>query len=143
MRIVVDTNVLVSGLLWGGPPNQFLKWARDGVLQILACPESLAEAVRVIEYSKFAPRIEALGTSPNQVTAYLMNLVTHAPDPETVASMIPEDPSDDLFHALATNNQARIIVSGDQHLLLLAEHEGIPIVSPAEGVAVIRSLQNA
>ena len=41
MKIVVDTNVTVSGLLWGGPPNQILKWARDKTIRILACDKML------------------------------------------------------------------------------------------------------
>ena len=39
MRVVIDTNVAVSGLLWQGPPNQILKWAKDGLLRILACED--------------------------------------------------------------------------------------------------------
>ena len=79
MRVVLDTNVLVSGLLWDGPPNQLLKWGRDGMLEIISCEAIVAEAKRVIEYPKFSRRISALDTSPGQILAYLMNLVTYVP----------------------------------------------------------------
>jgi predicted nucleic acid-binding protein len=49
MKVVVDTNVVVSGLLWGGPPNRILRWAREGLLEIVACEETTAEVRRVIE----------------------------------------------------------------------------------------------
>ena len=94
----------------------------------------------MIEYQKFAGRIAALGTSPSQVVAYLMNLVTHATTPEFVPSVVTEDPSDDLFLALAVGSQASLIVSGDQHLLALLEYEKISIVTPGEAVAVVRKM---
>ena len=140
MRIVLDTNVLVSGLLWGGPPNQLLKWGRDNVVVLVSCEAAVAEAKRVIEYAKFSRRIAALNASSGQVIAYLMNLVTYVPEPEAFAAIIADDPSDDLFLALASQSQARLIVSGDRHLLDLQEYEHIPIVTPGEAVEVIGGL---
>ena len=84
MRVVLDTNVLVSGLLWDGPPNQLLKWGRDGMLEIISCEAAVAEAKRVIEYPKFSRRISALDTSSGQILAYLMNLVTYVPPPTSI-----------------------------------------------------------
>lgn len=140
MRVVLDTNVLVSGLLWGGAPNQLLKWTRDGQLDALSCESAIAEVRRVLEYPKFAARISALDSSPALMIAYLMNLVTHVPHPERIPTIVSEDPSDDLFLALATENQGRLIVSGDQHLLSLKEHEQILIVTPGEAVDVVVKL---
>jgi predicted nucleic acid-binding protein len=48
MKVVVDTNVAVSGLLWEGPPNDILKWARDGVLVLVACQETVKELTRIL-----------------------------------------------------------------------------------------------
>ena len=140
MRVVLDTNVIVSGLLWGGPPNQLLRWARDGVLEVICCEEGVAEVKRVIEYPRFSRRISALESSPHQVIAYLMNRVVHVPSPERIPAVISEDPSDDLFLALAVENQALLVVSGDQHLLALMEYERLPIVTPGEAVDVVKEL---
>ena len=96
----------------------------------------------MIEYPKFAPRIASLGTTPSQVVTYLMNLVTHETAPETVPSEVPEDPSDNLFLALAVSSQASLLVSGDQHLLDLTEYEKISIVTPGEAVFLVRKLLN-
>jgi len=57
LKIVIDTNAAVSGLLWGGPPNQILKWARDGVLEAIGYEEIVKEIRRVLRYKKFAKRI--------------------------------------------------------------------------------------
>ena len=140
MRAVLDTNVIVSGLLWGGPPNQLLRWARDGVLEVICCEEAVAEVRRVIEYPKFSRRISTLEFSCRQAIAYLMNLVTHVPSPELIPAVIHEDPSDDLFLALAVRNQARLIVSGDRHLLSLKEYERSPIVTPGVAVDAVKEL---
>jgi len=48
VRVVVDTNVVISGLLWGGPPNQILRWARKGFLEAIACEEIIDELRNVI-----------------------------------------------------------------------------------------------
>lgn len=141
MRVVLDTNVLVSGLLWDGPPNQLLKWGRDGMLEIISCEAAVAEAKRVIEYPKFSRRISALDTSPGRILAYLMNLVTYVPPPTSIPPVIAEDPADDLFLALAVENQGCLIVSGDQHLLSLKEYNRIPIVAPGEAVDVINAIR--
>ena len=140
MRVVLDTNVLVSGLLWGGAPNQLLKWTRDGPLDALGCESAISEVRRVLEYPKFAARISALDSSPALMIAYLMNLVTHVPHPGHIPAIVSEDPSDALFLALATENQGRLIVSGDQHLLSLKEHEQIPMVTPGEAVELVVKL---
>jgi len=140
MRVVVDTNVAVSGLLWSGPPNQILRWAREGTLTILAIEETTSELRRVIHHEKFARRLKALGTSPPEAFAYFMNLVFFVPTPENIPKHILHDPFDNFFLAMASENQAHLIISGDNHLLQLREYENIQIVSPSEACRVIETV---
>jgi putative PIN family toxin of toxin-antitoxin system len=140
MKVVVDTNVAVSGLLWEGPPNDILKWARDGVLVLVACQETVKELARILQYKKFQPRLSMIGMSADEVTAYYMNLVRFVPNPKELPKVIPEDPLDNLFLALASESKAQLIVSGDHHLLGLASHRGIQIVTPNEACKVIETL---
>jgi putative PIN family toxin of toxin-antitoxin system len=140
MKIVVDTNLALSGLLWGGPPNRILKWPRDGILKILACEETTAELRRALIYKKFSKRISALETTPAEVFAYYMNLVLFVPTPTDIPDKITEDPFDNLFLGLASENKAQLIVSGDKHLLDLAEFQRIQIVTPSEACEVIETL---
>ena len=116
MKLVVDTNVLISGLLWGGPPNRILKWARDGLVIIFACESTIEELKRVIHYRRFAQRLTHLEKTPPEAVAYTMNLVTFVPNPLNIAPVITDDPFDDIFLALASENEAHLIVSGDQHI---------------------------
>jgi putative PIN family toxin of toxin-antitoxin system len=140
MKVVVDTNVAVSGLLWEGPPNDILKWARDGVLVLVACQETVKELARILQYTKFQSRLSMIGMSADEVTAYYMNLVRFVPNPKELPKVIPEDPLDNLFLALASESKAQLIVSGDHHLLGLASHRGIQIVTPNEACKVIETL---
>ena len=140
MKVVVDTNVAVSGLLWEGPPNDILKWARDGVLVLVACQETVKELARILQYKKFQSRLSMIGMSADEVTAYYMNLVRFVPNPKELPKVIPVDPLDNLFLALASESKAQLIVSGDHHLLGLASHRGIQIVTPNEACKVIETL---
>ena len=142
MRIIIDTNVALSGLLWGGPPNQILKWGRDRVIRILACEKTVDELKRVLQYDKFSNRLSVLQTSPQQAMAYFLNLVSFVPDPESIPNIIKADPSDNLFLALAAQNGAAMMVSGDRHLLDLESFGNIQIVTPSEGVQIIITLQH-
>lgn len=140
MRAVVDTNVVVSGLLWGGPPNQILKWARDAVLKIMACEETSAEVKRVIQYKRFSQRLSDLDTTPNEVIAYFMNLVIFVPTPQFIPRAIHKDLFDNIFLALASENKAHLIISGDKHLLDIKEYNDIPVVTPSEASRLIEIL---
>ena len=139
MKLIVDTNVLISGLMWGGPPNRILKWARDGLVVLITCESTINELKRVIQYKRFNQRLSVLKISPPDVIAYAMNLVTFVPDPPDIPQVISEDPFDNVFLALASENEAHLIVSGDHHLLDLKEYNFIKIVTPSLAVQVIES----
>jgi len=119
VRVVADTNVVISGLLWGGPPNEILRWARDGLLELIACEETASELKRVLQHKRFSRRLSALDTSPQQVLTYFMNLATFVPNPTHDPGKIDADPFDNVFLALAVEGKARLIISGDKHLLRL------------------------
>ena len=140
MKVVVDTNVAVAGLLWAGPPNRILQWARDGVLEIIGCPETTDELRSVLQYAKFYQRIHTLATTPNQVYAYFVNLISFVPTPEAIPQVITEDRFDNYFLALALENKAHLIISGDKHLLDLKEYNNIQIVTPSEAATLIDEL---
>jgi putative PIN family toxin of toxin-antitoxin system len=140
MKVVIDTNVAISGLLWPGPPNQILKWARDGILRIICCERTVSELKKVIRYKKFAHRLSVLNTEPAEVFAYFMNLVFFVPTPEFIPEQIIEDPFDNVFLALASENKVHLVISGDSHLLDLKEYKGIQIVTPNEACGVIETV---
>lgn len=140
MRVVIDTNVAVSGLLWAGPPNRLLKWARDGVLEIFGCPVTTDEVRRVLNYEKFHRRLSDLGVLPDEAYAYFVNLISFVPTPQIIPQVIHDDRFDNNFLALAVAKKVHLIISGDKHLLELKAYKDIQITTPSEATAIIAKL---
>ena len=136
MRLVLDTNTVVSALLWRGAPHALLFDAvpRHGAA-LVASPWLLAELLDVLTRGKFAAALGAAGTSVEQLMQRYRSLVSvihPEPIPPTVS-----DPDDDHVIACALSAKADILVSGDHALLALNPHQGIAIVTAAEALALL------
>jgi putative PIN family toxin of toxin-antitoxin system len=127
MRIVADTNIVLSGLLWQGPPRRLLELARERKVSLCTSLTLLAELAEVIAREKFAARVRAAGLSAAELVQdyeHLAEIVT----PEALPAPVSRDPDDDHVLACALAGKAELIVSGDKrHLLVLGEYQGIPI----------------
>lgn len=128
MHIVIDTNIWVSGLLWRGMPWKLLCLAETGEIELCVAPPMLVELDRVLRYERLQPRLKQLGLTPSELTAYAMGLASIFEAPEGNPIVIA-DPDDDIFLRCAVVAQAVYVVSGDHHLLDLAEYAGIPILT--------------
>lgn len=137
MRAVIDTNVLVSGLLWHGPPHALIEEARAGSFTIVSSPTILNELFIVIRRRKFRTIIARSHTNPERMMRALWRLVEIV-DPPPLAAPTSRDPDDDAVLAIAVATRADLIVSGDADLLTLRSHDGIPIVDPAAALARVR-----
>lgn len=140
LRLVLDTNVVVAGLLWKGPPRQLIEWAvQGGNLELYSSPVLLDELAHTLGYGKFSARIGAFGTSVGALVAQyaaLVSLVVPASVPRVVAG----DADDDHVIAAAAAARAELIVTGDrQHLLPIGTHQGIAIVTARELVDRIKA----
>ena len=127
MKVVLDTNVIISAVFWGGPPRRVLEACVDGRLSLMCSMEILDEYVRVLSDPVF-------GAKPTETT-YWTELLLQLADfvvPATIEQVIPDDPADKMFLACALAGEAAAIVSGDKHLLRLGSYQGIPILSPRE-----------
>jgi putative PIN family toxin of toxin-antitoxin system len=128
VRIVIDTNVWVSGLLWRGAPWELLRLAEAGKLTLCTTPAILAELADVLLYERIRPRLDQLGLTPAELVGYAMNLasVFEAPEGDVI---VLADPADDVFLRCAQAADALFVVSGDRHLLALGTYAGIQIVT--------------
>ena len=133
MRAVVDTNVLLSALLWGGTPHALLEQVRNGRVTLLSSPALLAELARVIERPKFDVILQRSNTSRVQTLAEVRQLA-EVIDPPPLAQPVSRDPDDDAVLALAIAARADMVISGDADLLSLLSFENIPILTPAQGL---------
>jgi putative PIN family toxin of toxin-antitoxin system len=128
-RVVFDTNIWISGLLWRGKPYQCLLLARAEIVQHVYCEDMAAELSRKLR--------RVFGFSENHIRAVLYDLRRVSERVEISGDLhaVDADPDDDKFVECALQASASLIVSGDHHLLELEEYEGIRILSAAEFVA--------
>ncbi len=131
MRIVVDTNVLISATLWQGTPHRILELAEQKRVTLCATQPMLDELKEVLQRRKFERALKARNTSVEEIMSALLPLVELYP-PTSVTESIPKDPDDEMFLACARSADAEYIVSGDEHLLKLERFGKMRIVSPAD-----------
>lgn len=132
MRVVIDTNVWVSGLLWRGPARAVIRMAEQGRITLFMSPLMLEELAEVLGYARFEVRLERLRLTEADLITHVLGLVTMIDHPASRVRVVLEDPDDDMFLHCATNVRAQAIVSGDAHLLSLGCYDGIPILSVRE-----------
>jgi putative PIN family toxin of toxin-antitoxin system len=137
LRIVLDTNVVLSALLWRGTPYRLLQTIRQSEdIKLFSSATLLEELADVLTRPGPAGRLALIKSTHRQVLAdyiEVADLVT----PRTTPRTVPDDPDDDHVIAAAIAASADIIASGDRHLLSLGTHRTIQILRPAEVLAVI------
>jgi len=129
LRVVMDTNVFVSGVFFSGPPYQILKAWQSGEFELVVSSEILDEYRRVGEIlAEERPKID--------LNPILTFVVEHAKvyKPVKLKEPVCEDPDDDKFFACALASESKIIISGDKHLLKVSGYEGIAVLKPREFV---------
>lgn len=133
MTIVLDTNIWISALLWGGTPYEVLELSQQQRWVLICTPKILAELQRTISRPKFTHLLIRGGWTIQELVDAVSSISTHVSD-QPSSLRIPADPTDEKFVAAAVAGEADVIVSGDRHLLDLKEVAGIPILTPAQFV---------
>jgi len=135
MRLVLDTNVLVSGLLYpGGPPSRLVRAWRAGAFDLVISDFVIEELTRI--WAHLAQRLKA---SPNDLADFIDTIALRAELLRIDAAMVTQastaglrDPNDLPVLALLIGSGADYLVSGDKDLLSLAD--AYPILTPADFV---------
>jgi len=130
-RIVIDTNIYISAIFWGGKPREIIDLGRDKRIHIFTSLEienEIAEKLR----TKFRLNQEEI----NQI---LLDFSTFTVPVKVTTKIeaVPGDPEDDKFIECAVLSRANYIVSGDKHLLDLKEYYGIRILKASEYLAIL------
>ena len=125
-KIVVDTNILVSGLLFGGKPGELVVLWKKGLVVPVCSKEIIEEYLRVLAYPKFQLSESDIEFILNHELLRYFKVLSVKPGKPFVTT----DPSDDKFIWCALDGNAEVIVSGDEHLLKLSSSP-VPIVTIA------------
>jgi uncharacterized protein len=133
LKLVVDTNTVISGFLWRKAPRLIIDAAMQGRIQLATSTVLIDELATVIARRKFSRKIAEQGVSAGALLeryAKLAELIT----PAQIRRTVPGDADDDHVLACALAAHADWIVSGDAHLLNLKHFHGMRIIDAAEAV---------
>ena len=143
MRIVLDTNLLVSGVIANGLPRRLVEGARGGEFELCTSDMLLAELLDVLAREKFAQRLTQAGLTPQGIVDDLRRLAVVV-SPQEVPRVVVSDPDDDHVIAAAVAGKADLIASGDKRdLLPMGSYKDIPIVSAREAVERLEAAHEA
>lgn len=127
MKVILDTNVFVSGVFFSGPPYQILKAWRDGKLRFVISQEIFDEYQRVGDaLSAQSPEVDLQPILELVAIEAEMFSAHHLPHP------ICDDPDDDKFLSCALASKCKVIISGDRHLLKVSGFQKIQVLKPRE-----------
>ncbi len=132
MKIVLDTNVWLSGILWDGEASKILEKAEKKDIQIIISEDILSEIIKVLNReSKFQKYILNLRLSIEDLLRTILSISTLI-ETKTKLDIIKADPKDNIILEVALEGKVDYIISYDNHILNMIEFRGIKIISPKE-----------
>jgi putative PIN family toxin of toxin-antitoxin system len=137
MKVVLDTNVLISAIVFGGKPRKILEAVFRGELTLFLSEYILDELEAVLKRPKFGFPSEVIQTILSELHA-ICTFVT----PSERILEIQEDPDDNRIFECAVEASANYIISGDTHLLNLKQYQNVRIVSPDKYLAIRYDTEN-
>ncbi len=133
LRLVVDTNVLVSAFLWQGTPGRLIELAGEKEVQLFTSRALLDELTATLHKRKLAKPVAATGLTTDQMLRNYRRLAALV-TARKLAQPVSRDAEDDEVLACARAAHADLIITGDDDLLVLKLFEGISILSPAQAL---------
>lgn len=126
-RIILDTNVIISALLFGGNPRRVFLKVMNGEIRLGMSPDLLGELQGVLSRKKFNLTEQFI-----EMILYEIKGVCDMVFPRRKIRLIEKDPDDNKVLECALEYKADVIISGDEHILGLVTFRGIPIHTPAQ-----------
>ena len=137
MKLVLDTNVWLSGIFWEGEASKIIEKAEKKNIQILISENILSEIVDVLnKESKFQKYILNLKLSIEEILRVVLS-ISNLIETKAKLDIIKADPKDNIILEAALDGKVDYIVSYDSHLLNMIEFRGIKIISPGEFLKII------
>lgn len=131
-KVVIDTSVYISAIIFGGRPEQVLSLIKDKKVSGFTSPKILLELSRKLNI-KFGWNEEKIKLVIKNLTRYIQMV-----NPNVKLKVVKQDPKDNKILECAVAGDANYIVTGDKHLLKLRQFEGIKIVTPADFLRAVK-----
>ena len=132
IKVVIDTNVVISALLFGGTPGELINLWKTNRIIPLASKEIIEEYIRILAYPKFELSAQEIDYIIFQEILPYFDVVTSNPGKHHIIA----DPCDDKFIHCALSGKAQYIISGDDHLLSIKKIEALQIANASEFIAL-------
>ena len=134
IKVIVDTNIFISGLLCGGFPQKLLDAWEDGEFQLITSDKIIEELISVLDEPRFDDTIDE-DDSARLISLIKRNaMIVHPAHNIHVC----RDPKDNMIIETAVAAKADMIVSGDKDLLELGQYQAIKILSPKEFLGMLK-----
>jgi putative PIN family toxin of toxin-antitoxin system len=126
-KVVIDTNVFISGFGWDGKPEIVLTLLQEHRIQNYISDAIYEELKKVVSY----PKLKFSGTLQNKILEFVF-FYSEFVEPAKHLSIVTKDPADNIFIECAIDANTEFIISGDQHLLSLRKYKTLKIVDVVE-----------
>lgn len=135
MKVVLDTNVIISGLLWKGLPGKIFDLIDDGRVIFCITQNILREVDKVLRYPRIKSKLDSVGFTAEEITSYLVQVAEIYPDFPIRYKLV--DRSDEKVLAAALTASADFLITGNKKHFQVESYEnfeifGIKIVTPRE-----------
>ena len=136
MRLVLDTNTVVSGLFWRNAPRLLMDAATEGRVELATSTVLIDELAEVIARAKFSRKLAEQNVTARVLLNRYARLATRV-TPASIRRTVLDDADDDHVLACALAANANLVVSGNAHLLNLKRFHSMRIVAAGEALASI------
>jgi len=134
IKVVPDTNVIISSIFWRGAPYKFMKRGFKREYIIILSPEILDEVI-----DKLRNKFNVPGNKIQKLISILI-IFSFVIEPTRKINAVKDDPNDNRIIECAVYGNADYIVSGDRHLLDLEKYKSIKIVTPRDMLEILKKL---
>ena len=136
MKVVLDTNTLISAIVWRGEANKIIEVALNKKIEIIITKEILAEVIDVLNRERFDDFIENKKEKIEDLIRVILSFSTLI-ETKTKIELIKEDPKDNIILEAALDGKTSYIISYDRHLLNMIEFNKIKIMTPTDFLKLI------
>lgn len=126
--VVLDTNVWISAMIWGGTPSKIIKLAEDKKISIQISDEIVSEINQTLTYPKISQIYQGTGVTRQQLIESVLQ-IGKLTKTEQKIDLIQQDPTDNKLIECATAANADYLISGDKHLLKMRLYKKTKILT--------------
>jgi len=132
MRVVLDTNIFISGIFWTGSSHTIIRSWKEANFELVSSLSTISEIIAVLR--DFKIRL------PDEMITEWVDLIIKNSiivEPKEKINIIKDDPTDNMFLESASAGNAEYIISQNKHLLNVKEFRGIKIITPEEFIKIL------